>query len=108
MYHHCMCCFALSRCIIDSAPRTFDAKSCSVLANMAEMVVREIEREKVLAVQLAANSSKDHEALLRAIDSYRYVVLRQEVQANKGSNLPACCLQLMVLCALVHHTADKK
>jgi hypothetical protein len=65
------------RCIIDAAPRTFDTKSCSVLANMAEMVVREIEREKVLAMQLAANNSKDHEALIRAIDSYRYGVCQR-------------------------------
>lgn len=39
-------------CIIDTRPRKFDAESCSVLANMAEMVVREIEKEKALAAQV--------------------------------------------------------
>lgn len=37
-----------SLCIIDRAPRTFDAEACNVLANMAEMVVREIEKDQVM------------------------------------------------------------
>jgi hypothetical protein len=35
------------RCIIDRQPRKFDAESCNVLANLAEMVTREIERDSV-------------------------------------------------------------
>ncbi len=35
------------RCAIDTQPRSFDAESCNLLCNFAEMVVREIEKEKV-------------------------------------------------------------
>jgi hypothetical protein len=33
--------------VIDLQPRQFDAESCNVLANFAEVVVREIEKEKL-------------------------------------------------------------
>ncbi len=36
-----------SLCVIDPKPRTFDAESCNLLCNFAEMVVREIEKEKL-------------------------------------------------------------
>jgi len=39
-------------CIIDRQPRQFDAESCALLANIAEMVVREIERDKVQELQV--------------------------------------------------------
>ncbi len=32
------------RCIIDRVPRQLDAESCMMLTNLAEMVVREIEK----------------------------------------------------------------
>ena len=35
-----------SLCVIDPEPRTFDVESCNLLCNFAEMVVREIEKEK--------------------------------------------------------------
>ena len=35
-----------SLCVIDREPRPFDAESCNLLCNFAEMVVREIEKEK--------------------------------------------------------------
>lgn len=35
-----------SLCVIDREPRRFDAESCNLLCNFAEMVVREIEKEK--------------------------------------------------------------
>ena len=34
------------RCCIDTKPRKFDAESANLLCNFAEMVVREIEKEK--------------------------------------------------------------
>lgn len=36
-----------SLCVIDPHPRTFDVESCNLLCNFAEMVVREIEKEKL-------------------------------------------------------------
>lgn len=38
-----------SLCIIDKVPRQLSAESCALLCNFAEMVVREIERDKVPA-----------------------------------------------------------
>lgn len=35
------------RCVIDRRPRQFDAESCNLLCNFAEVVVREIEKEKL-------------------------------------------------------------
>lgn len=35
-----------SLCVIDREPRSFDAESANLLCNFAEMVVREIEKEK--------------------------------------------------------------
>jgi hypothetical protein len=32
--------------VIDRKPRTFDAEQCMMLANLAEMVVRELEKER--------------------------------------------------------------
>lgn len=39
-------------CIIDREPRVFDAESCALLANMTEMVVREVEKEMLLDMQV--------------------------------------------------------
>lgn len=39
-----------SLCVIDLKPRQFDAESCTVLANFAEVVVREIEKEKMRVI----------------------------------------------------------
>ena len=35
-----------SLCVLDHAPREFDAENCNVLCNFAEVVVREIEKDK--------------------------------------------------------------
>ena len=35
---------ALRRCVVDFKPRKFDAECCNILANFAEMVVRDVER----------------------------------------------------------------
>ncbi|KAK9843847.1 hypothetical protein WJX84_006057 [Apatococcus fuscideae] len=59
-----------SLCVIDRRPRQFDAESCNLLCNFAEVVVREIEKEK-----LRANKTKQLEAqasgLLTAIDCFK-------------------------------------
>jgi len=46
-----------------------------MLANMAEMVVREIERDQVLQEQRLKErrSHKEHQQLLRAIDCFKWV-----------------------------------
>lgn len=44
-------------CIIDRQPRLFDAESCALLANIAEMVVREIEKDKAAELQVCGVSS---------------------------------------------------
>ena len=43
---HKAACPVLHRCCIDTKPRKFDAESANLLCNFAEMVVREIEKEK--------------------------------------------------------------
>ena len=42
------------RCIIDRKQRTFDAESCRVLCNFAEVVVREIEKNEARVTCLIA------------------------------------------------------
>ncbi|KAK9834124.1 hypothetical protein WJX81_000060 [Elliptochloris bilobata] len=52
-------------CIADSMPRTFDAERAMVMANMAELAVREVE------AAWAAEYQKSHATqLLRALDCY--------------------------------------
>jgi hypothetical protein len=59
------------RCIIDDKPRHFDANSCNLLANMAEMVLREIEKEAMLQEQrLKQQLQSEQRQLLRAIDCF--------------------------------------
>lgn len=59
------------RCIIDDKPREFDANSCNLLANMAEMVLREIEKDAVLqAEQRRQQLQSEQRQLLRAIDCF--------------------------------------
>jgi hypothetical protein len=68
------CSFYFS-CIIDNKPRTFDAESCNMLANMAEMVVREIEKDKALEEQRLRQQhqrkKEDQAKLLRVFDCFR-------------------------------------
>eukprot|EP00884_Botryococcus_braunii_P002377 jgi/Botrbrau1/1213/Bobra.0163s0021.1 len=58
-----------SLCVIDLKPRQFDAESCNVLANFAEVVVREIEKEKMRLVESARIRSQTN-GLLRAMDHF--------------------------------------
>eukprot|EP00878_Enallax_costatus_P010057 GHUV01010498.1.p1 GENE.GHUV01010498.1~~GHUV01010498.1.p1 ORF type:complete len:719 (+),score=216.73 GHUV01010498.1:179-2335(+) len=68
-----------SLCIIDREPRTFEAESCNMLANMAEMVIREIEKEKALEEhkrQQQRNSQPDKQQhLLRAFDAFGEAIM---------------------------------
>lgn len=57
------------RCIIDSKQRTFDAESCNVLANMAEMVVREIEKD-VMLEQQKLKALETSTQLIRALECF--------------------------------------
>lgn len=61
-----------SLCIIDNKPRVFDAESCNMLANMAEMVVREIEKDQMLEQQKikASMLSAENTQLIRALDCF--------------------------------------
>lgn len=46
LFVHVLCCATACSCVIDRVPRNFDAESCMMLTNLAEMVVREIEKDK--------------------------------------------------------------
>lgn len=46
----------LCSCIADQKPRTFDASSCAILNNMAELVVRHVERDIMLQLRKQDNS----------------------------------------------------
>ena len=54
-----------SRCIWDTKPRAFDSNSTAILANFAELVVRELEMHAVLQRQLSVAKM-----LKRAMDCY--------------------------------------
>ncbi|KAF5838512.1 GAF domain-like protein [Dunaliella salina] len=62
-----------SLCIIDKEPRTFTADNCQMLSNLAEMVVRELEKEVLLEEQRQRSEmlSQENTQLLRAIDAFR-------------------------------------
>lgn len=69
----CSSCVLGSRCIIDKEPRTFEAESCNMLANMAEMVIREIEKEKALEEHKRLqqkNAQPQQQQLVRAFDAF--------------------------------------
>lgn len=61
-----------SLCIIDRVPREFDADACMMLVNLANMVVRELEKDKMLAEQAAKSAvlTQENTQLLRAIDAF--------------------------------------
>ncbi|PNW70925.1 hypothetical protein CHLRE_17g739250v5 [Chlamydomonas reinhardtii] len=61
-----------SLCIIDNKPRQFDAESCNMLANMAEMVVREIEKDKLIEAQKIKSEMlyRENNQLIRALDCF--------------------------------------
>ncbi|GFR53121.1 hypothetical protein Agub_g15837 [Astrephomene gubernaculifera] len=62
-----------SLCIIDSRPRPgFDAESCNMLANMAEMVVREVEKDVALEAHRRQSErlTRENVQLIRALDCF--------------------------------------
>ena len=65
-----------SLCIIDDKPRKFDAESGIMLTNFGEMVVRELEKEKMLELsrEESARLAKEKTQLLRAINVCRSVL----------------------------------
>eukprot|EP00882_Tetradesmus_deserticola_P000798 GHRQ01000869.1.p1 GENE.GHRQ01000869.1~~GHRQ01000869.1.p1 ORF type:complete len:829 (+),score=338.09 GHRQ01000869.1:201-2489(+) len=75
-----------SLCIIDVKPRTFDAESCNMLANMAEMVVREIEKDKALEEQRLRQqrlrSKEDQAKLLRVFDCFSEAIMLVDTSAG--------------------------
>ena len=54
------------RCLLDYKPREFDAECCNILANFAEMVVRDAERFAAMNNQ---NLDKEKHFLIRGIES---------------------------------------
>ncbi|KAG2489421.1 hypothetical protein HYH03_012059 [Edaphochlamys debaryana] len=62
-----------SLCVIDNKPRAFDAESCNMLANMAEMVIREIEKDTLLEQQKARSEllTQQNSQLIRALDCFQ-------------------------------------
>ena len=69
-----------SLCVIDTVPRTIDADQCNVLVNFAEVVVRELEKEKRRLVEAAALRSRAARAL-RVVDGLRDCVLLVDAAA---------------------------
>ncbi|KXZ50686.1 hypothetical protein GPECTOR_15g370 [Gonium pectorale] len=61
-----------SLCIIDNKPRAFDAESCNMLANMGEMVVREIEKDLMIEQQRLKSEQlyRENNQLIRALDCF--------------------------------------
>ncbi|KAK9808830.1 hypothetical protein WJX72_004554 [[Myrmecia] bisecta] len=58
-----------SLCLIDRKPRVFDAENCNLLCNFAEVVVREIEKER-LRMSENMRISRQTSGLLRAMDCF--------------------------------------
>ncbi|KAJ9531495.1 hypothetical protein QJQ45_015041 [Haematococcus lacustris] len=61
-----------SLCVIDRQPRAFGPEQGMLLANLAEMVVREIERDQAMAAQRAKTEAlhEENDQLLRAIGAF--------------------------------------
>ncbi|KAK9827969.1 hypothetical protein WJX81_002964 [Elliptochloris bilobata] len=69
-------------CFADAAPRKFDAGRCSILNNMAELVVRELERVWALRhTRLAAAQMQQvGQGLLRAMDCFQEAIMMVDVR----------------------------
>ena len=64
-----------SLCVLDHKPREFDAENCNVLCNFAEVVVREIEKDKRRVSALAAGCT---------CSVCHFTVIRHVAVANTG------------------------
>lgn len=68
-----MCTHFVLRCAMDIVPRKWDAGCASMLSNMAEMAVREIERDALLK-QMDSHTSEMtsvNSSLVRAVETFR-------------------------------------
>lgn len=63
-----------SLCVIDPVPRKFDAESCNLLNNFAEMVVREIEKDKMRVTESIKLQSQTS-SLMRAMDAFSEAIM---------------------------------
>jgi PAS domain-containing protein len=63
-----------SLCVIDRESRKFDAESANLLCNFAEMVVREIEKEKT-RVSESAKLQSQTSSLMRAMDAFNEAIM---------------------------------
>jgi PAS domain-containing protein len=68
-----------SLCVIDREPRRFDAESCNLLCNFAEMVVREIEKEK-MRVSESVKLQSQTSSLMRAMDAFNEAIMLVDME----------------------------
>lgn len=98
-------------CFADHEPHTFDAERCNILNNMAELCVREIERESMLRKQTQEPSEIEQvtartlllllsQSLLQSPSAYCYILARCKcvsgdcangVEMKCGHLLQGCC-----------------
>ena len=71
-----------SLCVIDTVPRSIDAEQCNVLVNFAEVVMREIEKEKTRLLEAARLRSSAAD-LLRVIDGFRECVMLADAGGDR-------------------------
>mmetsp|Transcript_3321 Transcript_3321/g.9610 ORF Transcript_3321/g.9610 Transcript_3321/m.9610 type:complete len:877 (-) Transcript_3321:642-3272(-) len=71
-----------SLCVIDPHPRTFDVESCNLLCNFAEMVVREIEKEK-LRVSESVKLQSQTNSLMRAMDAFNEAIMLVDMEEGR-------------------------
>jgi hypothetical protein len=71
-----------SLCVIDTVPRSIDAEQCNVLVNFAEVVMREVEKEKTRLLEAARLRSSATD-LLRVIDGFRECVMLADASGDR-------------------------
>ena len=71
-----------SLCVIDTVPRSIDAEQCNVLVNFAEVVMREVEKEKTRLLEAARLRSSAAD-LLRVIDGFRECVMLADAGGDR-------------------------
>lgn len=82
-------------CFADNEPHSFDAERCNILNNMAELCVREIEREYMLRAQRQKPSELE---LVRALP---LLLLCKAVPSMPAVPIPASLIVLLnVVCSI--------
>ncbi|MEW5300051.1 MAG: hypothetical protein WDW36_003011 [Sanguina aurantia] len=71
-------------CIADQKPRAFDASSCQILNNMAELVVRHVERDIMLQLRKQDNTEmvKAYAQLQRTMDPSSQCVVLVDIKVQ--------------------------